>query len=96
MTADRLPPDPWSEEGVDLWTLEKAERLAAEDPDCADPRWDDLDGPDIEEFWEADAEAEAADPRTEHGSGLIGALRPWVGLIALLVVLAMALTYAIR
>ncbi len=94
MTSDRLPPDPWADEGVDLWTLEKAERLAAEDPDSADPRWDDLDGPSIDEFY--DAESEMAESDDVHGSGLIGALRPWLGLIALLVAVAMVLTYAIR
>ena len=94
MSSNRLPPDPWADEGVDLWTLEKAERLAARDADSADPRWDDLDGPDIEEFW--DAEAEMAESGSAPGSGLIGGLRPWLGIIALIVVLAMVLTYAIR
>lgn len=95
MTPDRMPPDPWDEEGVDLWTLEKAEEYVSRDLDCADPRWDDLDGPTIEEFDEAEAESER-DDADGYGSGLIGGLRPWLGAIALFVVVAMALAYGLR
>ncbi len=44
-----LPPDPFEGEDVDLWALEQAETLAREaEPD--DVRWDDLDGPTLDDF----------------------------------------------
>lgn len=47
--SDRLPPDPFAEDDVDLWALEQAERLARDAaPD--DIRWERLDGPTIDEL----------------------------------------------
>lgn len=58
---DDMPPDPWTEEGIDLWTLEQAERLTADDVDPASARWDELDGPTIDEFDDAAREFDRVD-----------------------------------
>jgi hypothetical protein len=61
---DKMPRDPWAEEGVDLWTLEKAEEMTAKEVDPASARWDEIDGPTIEEFDQAAEEFEQ-----ERGGG---------------------------
>ncbi|MDP2183733.1 MAG: hypothetical protein Q8K99_14355 [Actinomycetota bacterium] len=71
MTDDRLPPDPWAEEGVDLWALEQAEELAHDGVHPDDRAWDNLDGgPTIDEFDDAAAELRAleGDPLDNVGS----------------------------
>ena len=93
---DGLPPDPWAEDGVDLWSLEQAERLTREDADQSSSRWDELEGPTIDDFDRAGKELAGESGPQGEGSGLLGALRPWLGGIALIVVLAFVLTYAIR
>jgi hypothetical protein len=98
MTEERMPPDPWTEEGVDLWSLEQAERLAAEDTEgaVADPRWDSLGGPTLDEFDRAAQELDQCDADIVCGKGLTGGLRPWMGIIAVVVAAAMVLVYAFR
>lgn len=92
----QMPPDPWAEEGIDLWTLEQAERLTREDVDPASRAWDELDGPTIEEFDEAAHEFERCRDGGECGAGPIGAIRPLLGAIAVVVLLAFVLTYVAR
>lgn len=62
---DRMPPDPFEQDGVDLLELETAEKLAHDGASSSDPRWDRLDGPTIDEFDQAAEELrdieEAAD-----------------------------------
>lgn len=101
MSADRvtpgdLPPDPFAQDGVDIFSLEQAEMLAADDSRSEDPRWDHIEGPSLDDFDRAAAELDECEESAPCGSGLIGSLVPWVGAIALLVVAAMLLTYALR
>ncbi len=96
MTPDRMPPDPWAEDGIDLWTLEQAERLTTDDVDPASSRWDDLEGPTIEEFDDAAAETEQCRTEGTCGGGPFSLMRPWLGVIAVVVIVAFMLTYAIR
>ena len=93
---DGLPPDPWAEEGIDLWALEQADRLTREEADPSSSQWDELEGPTIDDFDRAGEELTGESGLQGEGSGLLGALRPWLGAIALIVVLAFILTYAIR
>lgn len=50
---DRMPADPFEQDGVDLLELETAEKLAHDGADALDPRWGRLDGPTIDDFDEA-------------------------------------------
>jgi len=47
---DRMPPDPFEQDGIDLLELETAEKLAHDGADASDPRWDRLDGPTVDDF----------------------------------------------
>jgi hypothetical protein len=94
--SDALPPDPWADDGIDLWALEQGELLAADDSRAEDPRWDSIEGPTLDAFDDAAAELDECEDEAPCGRGLIGNLRPWMAAIALLVAVAMALTYALR
>ncbi len=59
MPDDPLPPDPWEEDGIDLWALEQAEELARKSTTPDDPRWERVDGPLIDDFDEADRQPES-------------------------------------
>ena len=94
-----LPPDPWAEEGVDIWAVEKSEALTREGADPADPRWDKIGGePTIEEFDDAERELDACSDADsdECPDGPFTRMIPWLPLIAVLAVLAMVATYVIR
>lgn len=91
-----LPPDPWAEQGIDPWALEQAELLTRTDADPSSRSWDEIDGPTLDEFEEAKRELASWSDEEDDASGLLGALRPWLGAIALIVVLAFVLTYVVR
>lgn len=62
MTDPRMPLDPFEDEDVDLWELERAEMLARDgDPD--DIRWHDLEGPTIDDF-DSNGDSGPNDPST--------------------------------
>lgn len=56
MRSGELPPDPWVEEGIDLWSLEQAEELSRQKAEPDDPRWEQVGGPTIDEFYDAERE----------------------------------------
>lgn len=85
---DRMPPDPWAEDGVDLWGLEQAEQLAHEGAAESDPRWERIDGPTTDEF--VDAELELRIERQAEETDL-GALVRRAVLASVAVVAALAL-----
>lgn len=89
MIDDRdMPPDPWAEQGVDPWEIEQAEQLAHDGAAPDDPRWDHLDGPTTDEFYDAERELRTA--RAEEFTE-IGPLA-WRAIIAsVAVVVAIAL-----
>lgn len=101
MTHDPLPPDPWAEEGVDLWALEQAEELAHGRVDPDDRAWDNLDGgPTIDDFDDAAAELrEMDDDPLENVGALISPDSPrggqimglFFGAVAIVVVVAVLL-----
>lgn len=66
---DRMPPDPFAEDGIDLFELETAERLAHDGVAPSDPRWDHLEGPSIEEFDEAARELAGEEILAEEQMG---------------------------
>lgn len=68
---DRMPPDPFAEDGIDLFELETAEQLAHDGVAPSDPRWDHLEGPSVEEFDEAARELETAELVAEQELGTL-------------------------
>ncbi len=89
-----MPPDPWAEDGIDLWTLEEAERLAQDGVTGDDPRWRALedDGPLIDDFDGPAAQNRYSDSPEPFSAGL----RRWVvGAVAAVLLLALLL-YFIR
>lgn len=94
-----MPPDPFAQDGVDPFAVEASERLAHDGASGCDPRWDRVGGePTVDDFDDAEAELQALDhrPAQEPAPGPFTALLPWLWVIALVVVAALAFTYVLR
>lgn len=79
MKRGDMPPDPWAEEGIDVWSLEQAEELTRHKADPDDPRWERVEGPTTDEFDDAENE--------EHGAGSLPTPAVVFGIVAIAVAL---------
>ncbi len=97
---DEMPPDPFDDDGVDPFAVQAAEQLVHDGADPVDPRWDRLGAePTVDDFTRAEFELDdACDPDSaeECATGPFTAMLPWLSAIAVIVAIAVFLTYALR
>lgn len=97
-----MPPDPFEDDGVDPFAVRAADTLAHDGVAPNDPRWEHVGGePTIDDFDAAADEIRACEvtdlnDAEECASGPFTRMLPWLSAIAIVMVVAMVLTYVLR